>query len=482
MTMQTPSPRLRITRAAQAAIVPAVLLFAFGVAQFAFAGSYTRYWADDYCYSATIKQLGLIRGVVDWYLHSGNRLSTLAAVAFSELFGPAAIRFVPAAVLLLWSAAWAFFLARLRRWLAPKAISLAWIVLLALVITYFAALLAPDRLQTVYWRMGTFHYSLPAPLLLLNLGLLMGAWHSRGRVVWSALGGGLLAFFTAGLSETFAALQAGVFLTGLAAAVIFLRDQRRTRALALTGVPLLGTLLMMLVMMNAPANQWRQEVMPPPDNLLMIVPYSLRYAADFVFYSVRGAPVPFAAFALVIFCAILLGLEPTAASLSARRSALGVGLSLLFAYLFIVCSFAPSAFADLAYPAGRALMPGHFALLAGLGSAAGFAALLVRAMIPPRVAVWAAALAGVALLAASLYPLRALPVIRRDVAALSVRAERWDARSAQIRADIAAGQFEVQTRQVDVVQSLEDIGPRANFWINRCAAVYYGANAIIANP
>jgi hypothetical protein len=480
--MQTPSPRLRIIQAARAAIVPALLLFAFGVAQFAYAGTYARYWADDYCYSATVKQLGIIRGVADWYQHSGNRLSTLAAVALSELFGPSAIRYVPGAVLMLWAAAWAFFLARLRREVAPKAVPTTSILLLSLVMAYFAALLAPDRLQTVYWRMGTFHYSLPAPLLLLNLGLLLGAWHARGRLVWATLGAGLLAFFTAGLSETFAALQAGLFLTGLAAAVIFLRNKRRARALMLTGIPLLGTLLMMLVMMNAPANQWRQEVMPPPENLFMIVPYSLRYAADFVFYAMRGAPVPFAVFALVIFCAVLLGLEPAAARLSARRSALGIGLSLLFAYLFIVCSFAPSAFADLAYPAGRALMPGHFALLAGLGAAAGFAALLARALIPPRLVVWVAALAGAALLAASLYPLRVLPVVRQDVAALAVRAERWDARSAQIRADIATGQLEVQTHQVDVVQSLEDIGPRANFWINRCAAVYYGANTIIANP
>lgn len=477
--MHTPSSKPSIARAA---VWPALILFAIGLAVFAAAGTQARYWADDYCYTATVRQMGLIRGIVDWYQTSGNRLSTLAAVAASELFGPGAIRGVPGAVLTLWAAAWVFFLARLRRKLAPSTLALPWIALLALVMVYFAALLAPDRLQSVYWRMGTFHYSLPATLLLLNLGLLIGALDARSSRIWPALAGGLLAFFTAGLSETFAALQAGLFVLALAGAAAFARGHLRQRAVPLLTAPLLGTLLMMALMMSAPANAWRQAVMPPPNNLLLIIPYALRHAAEFIFYAVRGAPVPFAAFVIVIFSAVWLGLDPSTARLTARQSAAGMGVSLLAGYLLIVSSFAPSAFANLAYPAGRALMPGHFALLSGLAAAAFFAALLVRAVIPARPALWLTALAALALLAGSLYPLRALPALRQETAQLAVRAARWDERAAQIRASLDGGQRQVLTREVDVVQGLEDIGPNPDFWINRCAAVYFGASSITAKP
>jgi hypothetical protein len=40
----------------------------------------------------------------------------------------------------------------------------------------------------------------------------------------------------------------------------------------------------------------------------------------------------------------------------------------------------------------------------------------------------------------------------------------------------------VQVQQTDVVQTLEDIGPDPDFWINRCAAVYFGAGSITAKP
>jgi len=484
-------------------VLASSLILVASLGLFAWAGFSARYWADDYCYGAWVRTYGLTGAVLDWYLTSGNRLSTLAGVALSELFGMHAVRWVPLVVLLLLVVSWMIFLRQLWQLIRPGRTTngSAWLtwLWLALVQVYFLALLAPDRLQTIYWRMGTLHYTLPLALLLLILALCAWAARKAERWLWpAAFFAGLLAFFAAGFSETYAALQVGVFVVILLA--IGWRAWRqfgagnmrpRLALVGLAGLPLLGTLLMMAIMASAPANAWRQAVMPPPDNLLLVIPYSLRYALDFIVASLASRPVPYALYLLAMAAfSLLWWADERQPRLAPRAAIIGLVLSLLLTYFWIVCSFAPSAYAGLLYPAGRAQMPAAFILLAGLGLAAGLSAALLRVWLVSlagRVApgrgpglVWGVAL--LLLAAASLYPLRMASIPRSERAALAVRAERFDARDAQIRAALAEGIREVQVRQTDVVQSLEDLGPDPSFWINACAALYYGAGSIKANP
>lgn len=484
------SRKFLFTRAPQLAALVASLLLLLGLAYFAYAGTFARYWADDYCYSATIKQDGLLRGLVSWYQTSGNRFTTPAVVAVSDLFGRGVIAVVPAVVLAIWLAAWGCFIYQATR-LAGWRLKAPWIPLLALIQVYFIVLLAPDRLQTVYWRMGAFHYSLPLPLLLLNLVLLTWSARSpRKRAGWIGLASGLLACFAAGLSETFAALQTGLFGLALLATLIFLRGEQRS-TWAKRGLPaFLGSLLAMGIMLLSPSNAWRSAALPPPDNLFLIIPYSLRYAVDFIFYSLRGQLVPFAVYFVAMTGALLLALPwDTIAWLSGndrqkvwRFLLAGLLFSLVGMYGLIVCSFAPSVFAGLQYPAGRALMPGAFALLAGLASTAFFCAAVLRRVIPARGQVGLFLAAFLLILLAGLYPIRAAAATRQDVTRLSAWADRWDARNTQILQQLGTGQMDVRVRQTDVVQSLEDIGPEPSFWINACASVFYGARSIQANP
>lgn len=460
-----------------------VLLFGAGTAIFAYAGTYSRYWADDYCYSAVIQQNGLPGGLLEWYKSSGNRFSTLVPVAFSELFGRSAIAFVPAAVLTLWAAAWVFFLRQLSRLLGWH-LAWYWTVLLALVEVYFAALLAPDRLQTVYWRMGTFHYTLPIPLLLFTLGLIAGRFRTvagkESGVAFSLLVG-FLAFFAAGLSETFAALQSGFFALALLACGLFLRNGLLGQRVRLLGAALTGSALAMVLMMLSPSNAWRQAALPPPDNFLEVAPYAMRYAVDFIVYTIRGQIVPFLVYLAVLLTLPLLAFRLETAFFSRKALVIGAAISLLVTYLLIVCSFAPSAYAGLQYPAGRALMPGAFILLAGLGCAAFFAAQWIRCAVPVSPS-WQIAAAGVLLVAASLYPLRMVKIQRADIAELSTRTARWDARNVEVLSAIQAGRIDVQVQQVDVVQGLVDLDPDPAFWVNRCAAIFYRVDSIQAKP
>lgn len=460
-----------------------LVVFALALGLFAYAGTYARYWADDYCYSGVVRQMGLLQGVGDWYTTSGNRVSALFAVAFSDLFGQVGIRFLLMAILVLWVGAWLFFLWKLTSRLNWMPVNTLWLGLLAAIAVFFAALLAPDRLQTIYWRMGNFHYTLPLSLLLINLGLLTTFWRRPYRPWWVAPISGLLALFAAGFSETFVALQTSLLLAILAAALIFARsaDQRRSSSRILAW-PLAGSLGMMVLMLLSPGNAFRQAVLPPPASLFEIVPISLRYGWDFIYQTLRGAPTPFLVYVLLVGLIAWLAYRDRGSLLPVRGALIGIFVSLLAVYVLVVCSFAPSAYAGLQYPAGRAQMPAAFVLLAGLGATAFFAADLLRRVFPLQRKAWAGYVTIALLLAASLYPFRVAAVVNRDIAQLSVRAGRWDARNAQILTAAADGQQDIQVRQIDVVQGLEDIGPDPAYWVNRCTAMYYGVRSITAEP
>jgi hypothetical protein len=391
------------------------------------------------------------------------------------------LSYLPMVLLVLLLGSWIFLLFQLRRLLGWN-IGGYWLVLFALVQVYFLTLLAPDRLQTIYWRMGMLHYSLPLPLLLIQLGLVM-RWAAQPQRSLTGVSAAifLLAFFAGGNSETFAFLQFGLWSLAILAALVLMRGMRRMRISALVLAPLGGSLLALVVMFFSPQNADRLAVMPPPDNLLLIIPYTLRFVAAFIYHALRGQITPFIVFVLTIGVISFLAFRAQKPLLSLRAALRSLFLSLLVMLVLIAASIFPSVYAGLLYPAGRALMPAAFALLIGLSAAIFFAAEALRHLTISRKS-WLPAAALLLLMLVSFYPFRAASVQRYDLDRLSVWAERWDTRDQQIRQSLADGTNDVLAREIEVVWSLEDMGPNPSHWINRCAAILYGAHSITANP
>lgn len=466
------------TSVTQAATMIGVLVFATGIAWFAYTGTFARYWADDYCYSSVAQDHGLLGSVWFWYLGSGNRFSTITLVALSEWFGSRAIAFIPALVLGLWVAGWWFFLSGLLRrtgWAGRR----RWWVLIGLVEVYFSALLAPDRLQSLYWRMGTLHYTFPLGLLLIHLGLILRRV-DRPLTPWFYLGSGLLAFYAAGFSETFAALQTGLLGLGLVWSWLDSHSRQTMHFARLVGAALGGSVLAMGVMLLSPSNAWRQAEMPPPASVWDLVGYTVRYSLDFIRYSLRGQPLPLLVFGVMMGAIAFLMASEWKLRVSAGKALLGGGFSLGIGFLLILCCVAPSVYAGLLYPAGRALMPARFVFLAGVSGAMMGLGLAAWTLIQERPWGWVQGVAVLFLLAGCLYPFKVLPVLRPETLEMAYKAGLWDQRDAEIRAARAAGATKVAVRETDVVQSLQELGPDPEFWVNRCAALYYDIDSITA--
>ena len=488
MNLSPTSPAASPPRLLKAAALAAGLVFLIGLVQFAASGLLTRYWADDYCYGYTIRQEGFLRGPIDWYLNSGNRFSTILLVGLQELLGMGAIRWITAFVLLSLVLGWLVLLRQMR-------LSWAFAVPLALAQVYFLALLAPDRLQSLYWRMGTLHYTFPLALLLCSAALTLAWFRREGQDGWRAAGTRgraaalfALAFFACGFSETFSALQVGLFLLALAGALVLLPRQRNGRAVQVLLPGLLGGLAAMLAMLLSPSNAWRQAALPPPSSLGELIFYTLRYSFDFSRDTLRGQPLP------LLVLGLSSGLLAYGGFWRIRTQRTPAGLLLLGALgclaagLLLACaSIAPSVYAGLQYPAGRALMPGRFALLIGIsGCAAWLAGLLplleariLNAGVSARLF---PILVSLGLLTLGLYPLRGEAAVETQRKELAAWAQRWDGRNSAILQMRGAGQVQLTVREVEVVSGLEDLGPVPGSWVNRCAAAYYQVQSITALP
>ena len=460
-------------------IVAVLVLLALlsGLGATAYAGTFSRYWADDYCYAAVVQRDGLIQGVQYWYQNGGNRFAAFLAVGLSEFFGQKAVSVLPALLLAGW--VWAAYYAlkgavRLAGW----QVSRLWLWTAAAGWVFVAVYTSPDRLQTLYWRMGLLHYSLPLVLLLLQAGILLNApaGLSGGRLMLVTAANGLLALFSAGLSETAAALQTTLYL--LAAGWLLLRGGAEKRGWSVALIGGLGaSLLAMLIMALSPANAWRQALLPPPPTLTVLVQFVLRYTLDFVLDTLRTLPLPLAVW--LGLCAALSWLLP-ADRQNQPQAVFTAGLLLAAGLLATAAAIAPSAYAGLQYPAGRALMTARFPLLSGLGLAAAVSGIWLKGRLSSAAQRWLSVSALIILLLVGAYVLRATQLPLSEAQVLAVKAARWDARQAEIFSQRAAGFQIIRVREVDVVSTLEDLTPQPEHWVNGCAADYYQVEQILA--
>lgn len=459
-----------------------ITIFTAGLALFGYTGLFARLWADDYCYSGFIKTYGWWQGIVQWYLSAGTRFSTIATVGLVDVFGIAETPLQPGLLLIFWVAAWFYLLLQASQ-VAGWKVEKSWLFLIALAQVYFVTLLAPDRIQTIYWRVATLHYAFPLPWLMLHFAFILKYLRSRSWVrFWPLFLAGVSAFYIAGQSETTSFMQAAIFGVGLLASWFLLKGSVRSRAAGLMAVSLTATIVVMAIMFLSPDNDRHLEGMLPPDNLWLIIPVAFRYVFDFIFYSIRGQIIPYLAFFGLSLAVSLLIQIHSRIELSNRSWLSGVGGTLALMVLFIFSSFAPSAYANLQYPGVRALMPGCFLLLFGLSLTAFF---LVSGMIKISRQVgtgWLRTGALLLLVLSVLYPLRPVPYLLNELETMSVWAERWDARDQEIREAKANGIVDVQVRQIEVIRNLEDLGPDPGIWVNICAARFYGVRTITAIP
>jgi hypothetical protein len=463
-----------------------------GLGVFAYLGIFSRYSADDYCFSSRLAETdNLLDATLDWYLDTSNRYTTMPLVGISEWFGPSAIQFLPGLAIGLWVASLAWTLSNFSeksRFSYPRLTGFV----LAGLIAYYSILEAPNRHQSLYWRSGMVTYFAPLVAFGFLAGLILTeTWRGnlRSKSAWSAVLIVIwLGFFLAGgLSETTLAIQSGALGLAILMVSFLPRSEQKRKALTLLLTGLSASFLALVVIFLSPANALRVRAFGPPPSVADMLQFSLIFAWDFMRDTFESLPTPMF---VSLFTAVLLGF-----SLSSGESPLSKLKPLIFSlnaipfitYLLIFASMTPSVYGQGSYPGARALMATRAVMVTGW-VAFGFlsGAFLRRTIdrVPVNSRVRSLMIgAGVLLLyLGSAYPLYSTGQTLELLPEHRARAERWDAREAEIRQMIASGERDLVVRLLPGWQEVKEIDGDPGHWVNLCAAEYYGVNSIRSVP
>lgn len=436
-----------------------------GLAYLMFIGTFSRYWADDFCYLANFQNSpNLLAAVQKSYSSWSNRYANVILFNTAQLFGRRAVSFFPAALLALLALSAFLALRQIAQALQLRLRPLA-ALCLALALTFFSVLQAPNRFQAVFWLTGLVTYF--APLIFWNLLIFLILRQPR----WPALLTiAALALLAAGASETTLVVQ----VTFLSLWLFFAALQRKQRP-PIIGVTVawLFTMLGFLVVLLSPGNAVRLSYLPERQFTLASSALIVRFAADFALGQLRSFPLP----AAVAFGAAFLLGQVTFPGLP-KPSAAWFLLPLALTGLLLASLVTPSVYVygRFGYPEARALFPAAYLLTALIlleGLLLGW-----RLTFPPRASL---PLTLAALLLAA-YPLwfiyrdaRSLPQIQRY-------ARDWDQRDAEIQQQRQQGNLQITVRGIESPGGLGEIKPDPVFWINRCAADSYNLDSLAIFP
>lgn len=470
----------------QAIIITTTSLCLLGLALFSYLGVFNRYWADDWCYNADLKDLGFSGALVGYgYIttYAANRYSLTLFSGGLYPFGVAGLQAMTFLVIALWLGGLVWSFTSLTK---AGVLSLEkprrWAVLFPALVIFFSIYAAPHLYQSFYWRSGLLPYTAPLVLDAWIFGLLAHALTRERLSGWIVGGVAVLAFLAGGFSE--AACAYLVTALGLLSAVAGLGLRRRQEWARRIFFPALAGLfsgwMAMLVLIASPTNAARLARYGAPAGLFQFPLLTLRFTAGFVRSTILDVPLPTLT---LFFGSLFLALLWPSGNIAPRAgrhlwiAAAGICAA---GCLLIAASYAPSAYIEQAPPALRTRIIARFTLylaLAGLGWLAG--AELRDAFRRP--ALQFVALLGLALVLLNLG--RTIGVISGYGSLYAQRAAAWDARDRQIWLAKSQNLPAVSVQGIDgaPVGGIRDIKSKKTNWVNNCAERYYGIPEIRAD-
>jgi len=454
-----------------------ILGTAAALAVYVYIGTFTRYMADDYCLLVDLNSGSILTASYEKYLASSNRFANLFVIGVSELLGARSTALTPGVLILSWVAGLTWLGHELRK-LFHLSISRPVVLLGAELTAVITLYQLPNLFQSVYWRPGQVTYFTPLVLFtFVAAGLIRAIRRPAGRsLLWLALLFAILAFFIGGLSETLGAFH--ITALGMTILAVTLRDHspRRRPALVLLTATLAGALLALLAMYYSPANALRLDENDAARSLSSLILRVLQYSYSFNHDTWLTRPVPLLAALLLAFLLTFVLIDDTH-SAPARAWPGLIAIPLLH-FILIMAIVAPSAYGQ-SYPVERVRLPAHYSLTIALMSLGVCLAVLARSVRMPAVV---RALAWLPLATLLLYPLWTARQTLTIAGDLRTWSWKWDQRELFIYGLIAAGQTDLMIPALPGMYSTKELDVRPEYWVNRCAAQYYGVNSIRAIP
>lgn len=447
---------------------------------YAYRGLFSRYLQDDYCYGAEVVSMGFFPAQIDSYLHqmpyNSERFSLTFFSGLAEVIGgPRLAPYLAGISIAAWAAALYFALSQWEQYFQHRISRLA-VLLAALAVPIFTFTLAPNLYQVLYWRSAMLPYLTP---MIFNTGLLGGYFailrsgklKPAAAVVFSVVG-----LVAGGFSETAGLWQFTLWCLIWIIFWLFRREDRLARVVAL--IVIAASALAIGVMLLGPSNSAQLQPFQRPGFFEMIVK-SIKYTQDFIRAALRSQMLTF----FMVGClGLFLGLRSQPGEPRPFKAVIGrwlVAVAACYGLVFAVT--VPTMTAMSSPPDDRALLPAYLALILTVFASGWLAARYGLSLEIKMGRLWlfqtSSGLIAVLLI---IFMVSESPGIAEGLSAIQHRAEAWDARHNTILEAKARGEMHVIVPAFDSIAKILELYPQESFWVNVCAAKYYGIKGLSA--
>jgi hypothetical protein len=234
----------------------------------------------------------------------------------------------------------------------------------------------------------------------------------------------------------------------------------------------------MVVMIISPGNALRLATFHQAKDLFSIISVAATSAANFIFYSLKGLWVPFGVLFFINVLIAFIFIDLRDLEMCPRNSIFIFLITALATFFLIVCVCAPTAYGMMAYPEERVLMLAQFILICGVsleGLIIGYSLRHIKGN-PSIVKIISL---GV-LFILCLYPLSNMDDRLAGLEFYRNRARLWDIREIAIDKLLDKGENNLVVPALDSHAEIAELTDDINYWVNQCAANYYGIESISA--
>jgi hypothetical protein len=460
-----------------------LIIFLSGLALFAYLGYYNRYWADDWCYNADLNRLGFwgtLKGYTYITTYASNRFSlTLFSglLFFGDLYGVQSMTLL-VIVFLVWG---------LYRLLGAVTTLFSFelpspnLLLVTAIIVFYTMYLTPHQYQSLHWRSGLLPYTAPIVFgvwvfaLIVSQTVLQAT--SKKRMILT----GMIAFFGGGFSEAGSAVLVSM-LAGFVAFSFFYRSRNwAKRYLPTAMIALTASALAMFFVIVSPTTSYRVGLYGSPAPWGEFVRLLAYYTYEYLVLNLRANWMVYLAVWGTLFGIGAISHSRGDKFFPVKTWVVVVLLVGILTLLFTAASFSPSVYIEKGLPAARAQVIAGFIVILGSGLIALITGALFGQKLSPLIFHHSVFILLMLFYSFGVYSV----VLTAGKVPLYVdRASVWDARDLKIRQSKDQGIEEVHVRGVDglPVGGITDFMKTRGsmFWVNRCAAQYYGVKVIFA--
>jgi hypothetical protein len=465
-------------------VIPFLVLFiaaSLVLLLYSYLGMYTRLMSDDYCSIYDARRFSLLRYIWYWYITWGGRYSAISTDYILKGIGTNGLRFVPFAVLLIWTAVTVFTSRMLLKkekmeWqgMLPS-ISIGAVVVLAIL------LISPEPEQVLYWWNGMRTYVLALISFTFHIALLYWV-AARGNdqrlLIPGSVSSFFLALFTGGFNESFTTVQFSFFtgITILAILIGRLRIKDSSAILLYTAIA--GSAAALIIMMASPGAANRQTYFPPPPGIMRMFEITIKGYANYLF-DILSDPTNVLALTGVAGISVWIGMGSEDKSTSGWLA----GASLVAGLFLGFVSLLPVVYGTSEMPAVRTFMVPSFVLVISLIYAGLMTGKWLRkfsdraffAFIWPVLMI--CSLSGFLL-----STFMASKTIHSRKAEYAGFAQRWDRMNAQIIQAKVNGDESVLIAAPKNWAGRAEPNIRPKFWVTACYSNYYGIQVLGPDP